>query len=193
MAVVVLVIGATQVPKWLKTRAAENPVPAADAVQQQPPAALPEQPPVREPAPEAPAAAKRIDTPRTARPGPPVTSQPVQLAPPARQQSVVPSQPASAPAEAVQADAAALKEIRKAWPMLASRAGAASSSLQNLQQQQQRSGLGLRGDITASWKRMEHYMDQVEAALVAKDVEAAKENMENAEREVAVLEKFLGR
>jgi len=193
LAVVVLAIGATQVPKWLKTRAAENPVPAADTGQQQPPAALPEQAPVQEPAPEAPAAAKRIDTPRTARPGQPVTSQPVQVAPPAQQQSVAPSQPAPAPAAAVQADAAALKEIRKAWPMLASRAGAASSSLQNLQQQQQRSGLGLRGDITASWKRMEHYMDQVEAALAAEDVEAAKENMENAEREVAVLEKFLGR
>ena len=77
--------------------------------------------------------------------------------------------------------------------MLASRAGAASSSLQRLQQEQQRSGFGLRGDITASWKRMEHYMDQVEAALAAKDPDAVKEHMENAEREIATLEKFLGR
>jgi eukaryotic-like serine/threonine-protein kinase len=205
LVVVVLAIGAMQVPKWLKTRAAEDAAPAADTVQQQPPAALPEQPSVQEPAMPAasapvepvrvaPAAAKRIDTPQTARPAQPVTSQPVRVAPPAQQQVAAPSQPPpSAPAAAAQADAAALKEIRKAWPMLASRAGAVSSSLQNLQQQQQRSGLGLRGDITASWKRMEHYMDQMEAALAAKDVEAAKENMENAEREVAVLEKFLGR
>jgi hypothetical protein len=40
---------------------------------------------------------------------------------------------------------------------------------------------------------MEHYMDQVDAALAAKDPDAARENMENAEREVTALEKFLGR
>lgn len=77
--------------------------------------------------------------------------------------------------------------------MLASRAGVASSSLKRLQQEQQSSGFGLRGDIAASWKRMEHYMDEVEAALSAKDLDAAKESMENAEREIATLEKFLGR
>ena len=77
--------------------------------------------------------------------------------------------------------------------MLASRAGAVSSSLQNLQREQQRQGFGLRGDIAASWKRMEHYMDQFDAAIAAKDPDAAKEHMESAEREIATLEKFLGR
>ena len=77
--------------------------------------------------------------------------------------------------------------------MLASRAGAVSGSLQSLQEEQKRAGFGLRGDIAASWKRMEHYMDQVEAALSAKDPEAAKENMESADREITALEKFLGR
>ena len=77
--------------------------------------------------------------------------------------------------------------------MLASRAGAISTSLQNLQQAQQRSGLGLRGDISSSWKRMEYYMDQAEAAISAKDPALAKENMESAEREIQTLEKFLGR
>ncbi|RPI19800.1 MAG: serine/threonine protein kinase [Acidobacteriales bacterium] len=204
LTVAVLAIGAMQLPKWLKTRAAENPAPAEETVQQQPPAALAEQPSAQEqtmpvenapvtPSEKTPAAPRRTGTPQTARPAQPVASQPVQGAPPAQQQAVAPSQPAQAPAAAVQADAAALKEIRKNWPMLASRAGAVSSSLQNLQQQQQRSGLGLRGDISASWKRMEHYMDQVDAALTARDAEAAKENLENAEREVALLEKFLGR
>ena len=87
----------------------------------------------------------------------------------------------------------ALREIQKNWPMLASRAGAVSTSLQSLQQQQQRSGYNLRGDISSSWKRMEHYVDQVDAALAAKDPDAARENMESAERELATLEKFLGR
>jgi hypothetical protein len=86
-----------------------------------------------------------------------------------------------------------LKEIQRGWPQLASRAGAVSSSLKSLQQQQQRSGFGLRGDMASSWKRMEYYMDQAEAAVSAKDADAAKENVENAEREIAILEKFLGR
>jgi hypothetical protein len=91
------------------------------------------------------------------------------------------------------AKATALRETQKAWPMLASRAGAISSTLQNLQNEQKRSGLGLRGDISASWKRMEHYMDQADAAISAKDPDLAKENMESADREISTLEKFLGR
>jgi septation ring formation regulator EzrA len=110
------------------------------------------------------------------------------------------AQPAAAPPAAESAKpaadaarASALRELQKSWPMLASRAGAVSSSLQTLQQQQQRSGFGLRGDIASSWKRMEHYMDQFDAAMAAKDPEAAREHMENAEREIGALEKFLGR
>ena len=114
-------------------------------------------------------------------------------------QPQVPAQQPAAAQPAAQAPAAdlakapALRETQKAWPMLASRAGAISSSLQNLQQAQQRSGLGLRGDISASWKRMEYYMDQAEAAISAKDPALAKENMENADREIQTLENFLGR
>jgi hypothetical protein len=71
--------------------------------------------------------------------------------------------------------------------------GVSAGSLQNLQAEQRRSGFALRGDIASSWKRMEHYMDQAEAALSAKNTDEAKENMENAEREISTLEKFLGR
>ena len=77
--------------------------------------------------------------------------------------------------------------------MVASRAAAVRTSLENLQNQQQRSGLSLRGDISASWKRMEHYMDETEAAFSAKDADAVKENMDSVERELGTLEKFLGR
>jgi serine/threonine-protein kinase len=108
----------------------------------------------------------------------------------ARQQAA--SQAAQAGA-AEAAKTAALREVQKSWPGISSRAGAVSSTLQNLQREQQRSGFGLRGDISASWKRMEHYMDQVDAAIAARDPDAAKENMEDAERELQTLEKFLGR
>jgi hypothetical protein len=110
--------------------------------------------------------------------------------PPVQQRA--PASAASAPA-VDQAKVAALKELQKNWPMLDSRAAAVDGSLQNLQQQQARSGLGLRGDISASWRRMQTYMRLTEAALESKDPDAAKENMDNVERELAVLEKFLGR
>jgi uncharacterized protein YicC (UPF0701 family) len=128
-------------------------------------------------------------------PSRPPAQQPQYAQPQTRQQPEpqAPAQPAAQAPAADLAKAAALRETQKAWPMLASRAGAVSTSLQNLQQAQQRSGLGLRGDISSSWKRMEHYMDQAEAAIAAKDPDLAKEHMESAEREIQTLEKFLGR
>ncbi len=197
LAIGVLVLGAMQLPRWLKTRAGENPAVVQEAVPQQ--ATPSEQPPVSQPASTEPAVeshpagsppAAAVERPR------PVSPAARDAAPPQPavvQQGATPSQPAQAAPAADAARAAALKGLQKDWPMLASRAGAVASSLQNLQQQQQRSGFGLRGDIAASWKRMEHYMDQVEAAISAKDPDAAKENMENADREITTLEKFLGR
>jgi len=207
LAVAVLVVGATQLPKWLKTRAGETATPVQQEVQATPA----EQPPTAQPASdvpvpvvEPPARASQAASVEAPRPARPAARGSAQSSPAASSSSLTPSSspapysapaPSSAPAppQADQAKTAALKELQKSWPMLASRAGAASTSLQNLQQEQKRSGYGMRGDITASWKRMEHYMDQVEAALSAKDPDAARENMENAEREVTALEKFLGR
>jgi eukaryotic-like serine/threonine-protein kinase len=209
LAVAALVVGATQLPKWLKTRAGENSAPAQQ--EQAVPAAQPpaeQTPPTAQPAAAAPTAEPPSAAPARAVQAPSmppgrVTQPPVRSGPPpsstaaqtpvAASTSAASPEPAKAAPAADVAKAAALKELQRGWPMLASRAGAVSSSLQGLQQQQQRSGFGLRGDIAASWKRMEHYMDQVEASLAAKDPEAAKENMENAEREVTALEKFLGR
>ena len=213
LAIAVLILGATQLPKWLKTRAGENPAAVQEA--NPPQATPPEQPPVSQPvstepaaeaqpAPSRPAAATMTGS-RPSSPSIPPASQTRQVqagapepgAPsqpqPAPQQRAAPSQPPQAAPAADAAKLAALKEVQKSWPMLASRAGAVSGSLQNLQQEQKRSGFGLRGDIAASWKRMEFYMDQLEAAISAKDPEAAKEHMDDADREITALEKFLGR
>ncbi|MFB3776372.1 MAG: serine/threonine-protein kinase [Bryobacteraceae bacterium] len=198
-AVAVLAVGALQLPKWLKTRAGEGSAPVEEVGQQQ--TTPPEPPPVLEPPAREPEAASQ---PVASPPAAPVAGQPRRALPAVRetapaqpavtQQGSAPAPPAqTAPPAADAARAAALKAIQKEWPMLASRAGAVAGSLQNLQQEQRRSGFGLRGDITASWKRMEHYMDQVEAAISAKDPDAARENMESAEREIANLERFLGR
>jgi serine/threonine-protein kinase len=236
LGIAVLILGATQLPKWLKTRAGETPA----AVQEtSPPEATPPEPPPApaeaaaeaQPAQSGPAASATAPSqpapsgsgapaPPSSQPGASSAAKsaapssrsrgagasqaqpsqagaaepetPAQPQPP-RQQRAAPGQSAQDAAAADAAKTAALREIQKNWRMLASRAGAVSGSLQNLQQQQQRSGMGLRGDIAASWKRMEYDMDQLEAAISAKDPEAAKEHMENAEREITNLEKFLGR
>lgn len=219
--VLVVVAGAIGIPKLMRTRAGDSPVsaqqdalPSTSAEQQQP---APSQPAMTEPAPvqestpvaSQPAAAKTgvglaqppsrpqaqqtYAQPQT-RQQPQSQGQPYaqpQTQPPAQQPAA--AQPAAQAPAADLAKVTALRETQKAWPMLASRAGAISSSLQNLQNEQKRSGLGLRGDISASWKRMEYYMDQAEAAISAKDPALAKENMESAEREIQTLEKFLGR
>ena len=200
LAVAALVVGALTIPKWLRTRAGESPAPAQQTA---PPVTTPQQPALQEPPPAAPVAqeqtapAKQGATAETPRRAQPAAREPVSVvATPARQPAAANQpvmQPAAQPPAVDQAKATALKEIQKNWPMLASRAGAVSSSLQNLQREQQRQGFGLRGDIAASWKRMEFYMDQLEASISAKDPEAAKEHMDSAEREIATLEKFLGR
>jgi serine/threonine protein kinase len=194
LALAVLVIGAMNIPKWLKTRAGEGPA----TVQQDVPATPSEQPaPVQQPSPaplpseQPPAVSKQAAGTGPSRQTQPAAREPALSSAPPPQQAGS-SQPVQvSPADL--AKAAALKELQKDWPMLASRAGAVTASLQDLQQEQRRSGYGLRGDIAASWKRLEHYMDQAEEALSAKDPDAAKTNMENAERELGTLEKFLGR
>jgi serine/threonine-protein kinase len=200
--IAVIVLGATLIPKWLGTRAGSSQLPAEQQAVPATPTEQPvvqppiEQPPAEQPPPPQPQAQTVVpqQRPATARPATggnaPQTAQPLgqQRAP-----SQTPPNQAS-PAPAVdQAKAAALKELQKNWPMLDSRAAAVDGSLQNLQQQQARSGLGLRGDISASWRRMQTYMRQTEDALASKDPDAAKENMDNVERELGLLEKFLGR
>jgi len=75
---------------------------------------------------------------------------------------------------------------------LGGRANAAKASVENLRQQQQRQGLGLRSDMAAALGSMEQFMDMADAALAKGDAAAAKRNMDMAERQLEKLEKFLG-
>jgi uncharacterized protein YicC (UPF0701 family) len=77
--------------------------------------------------------------------------------------------------------------------MLSARANAVRGTLQRLEEQQRKEGYGLRGDISASWKRMEHLLDQAEKAIQGQDLGAARRNLNLAEHEADKLEKFLGR
>jgi ribosomal protein S20 len=76
---------------------------------------------------------------------------------------------------------------------LSGRAAAVSSSLENLQRQQNAQGLSLRGDMAAAQQRMQTYMTKAQSALQAQDVQNARKYLALADAEVERLEKFLGR
>ncbi len=103
----------------------------------------------------------------------------------AAQNQVVQSAQANAGAE--------LEELQDRWTKLDARASTAQESIDRLRQQQEASGLGLRGDIAGSLKRMQTYMNQAQNALSASDAAKAKRNLDLAEPEVDKLEAFLGR
>lgn len=211
LTILVLILAATQIPKYRKT-SADTPAPAAEAA---PPIAaeMPAQPapvaPVEQPAPpppSEPAPAPEPAKPREAafavkpvapkvvvreEPRPETPPAPVQ---PAAQPSAAPA-PAPAPPQAAaeSKNAALLEETREQFVLLATRANATRGSIENLRRQQAAMGVGLRADVASGLQRMEFYLDECEAALKKGDAAAAKKNLDSAERETSKLETFLGR
>lgn len=103
---------------------------------------------------------------------------------------------AGQPAQGAAEDASSAKELEELedrMTPLESRAGAVKDSVDHLRQQQEKAGYSLRQDISASESSMEQYMSKAEAALNAKNPQAAKKYMDLAEREVEKLEQFFGR
>ncbi len=92
----------------------------------------------------------------------------------------------------VNADAAVLNEVREQLPQVGIRAGAARTSLNNLEKAQSKQGLGLRSDIVATAQRMDYQLTMAEDALKRGDAAAAKKSLDAAERAVSKLESFLG-
>jgi hypothetical protein len=86
-----------------------------------------------------------------------------------------------------------LRELRERTMLIGVRVGAAKQSLDTLRREQSRQGLNLRSDITASEHRANYFLDEAEAAVKSGEVEAAKKALDSAERQVQILEKFLGR
>ena len=207
--VAVLVVIATQIPAFRRVAAQAVPqAPAAvpAAVSQQPTANPPAQPVVGEtPAVSAPAPAtapsvaapppRRVNPPSSSQPAGRPASQSPASAEPASQSTEPPPVPPLAPmagaAEAAKPDAQ-IKEVRHEYALLGVRARTVQTGLDNLRRQQARSGLGLRADMAAAEQRMEHYLDEADAAVKGGDTQAAKENLEAAEREISKLETFLG-
>jgi serine/threonine-protein kinase len=89
-----------------------------------------------------------------------------------------------------------LQEIREAHDRLMNldaRVQSAEAGVQQIRGQQQAQGLEMRGDILAAMNRMHNDMNQANSALARNDLESASDYMERANREIATLEKFLGR
>ena len=77
--------------------------------------------------------------------------------------------------------------------LLAARAGAVRSSLENMERDQNRRGLGMRRDIATASQSMQFLMGDANEALSTGDTDRAKRDLDLAERSLETVEKFLGR
>lgn len=103
------------------------------------------------------------------------------------------SNPAAVPpANDAAHSAAAWDEVQDQVDHLSSRASAVDASLDRLQQQQNASGYGLRGDIVAKRASMKANLSKAETAVQQKDLEKAKKYLGLAQSDVEALERFLG-
>ena len=130
------------------------------------------------------------DTPALSHPSSAV-QQPVPESPkpePAQALQPLPSTPAEDPKTTEQ-----LKELGGQLDLLSIRADAVKDSLEKLRRQQANAGMGLRADMANAAQRMELYLSQTETALKRRNADAAKKNLDLAEREVSKLEDFLHR
>jgi eukaryotic-like serine/threonine-protein kinase len=105
------------------------------------------------------------------------------------QDSSASSVPATAPGPSEQE----IRAARDRYSNLEARSDSASASIQQLRAQQQAQGLGLRGDIVASMSRMQNDLREAQQALNRSDLAAAGEYMDRGDKEVSILEKFLGK
>ena len=77
--------------------------------------------------------------------------------------------------------------------LLGGRAAAVRGSVDNLQRQQSRSGLGLRPDMAAARESMDYLLGEANTSLASGDPAGSKRSLDMAEQQVEKLEKFLGR
>ena len=213
---VLLVVGATQLSRWNKSGVDRGPaIPATLSPLPSSPPASPPPPTGETPAIPPPGLTPPAQTtPAAASPPPQATAAPARTqAPEIRRQpsgpaagtapqnrsEPTPAQPApsaavsAAPAAPTSADRALLQELRERMILLAARAGAVRSSVDNLERQQRQSGLSLRSDMAAAKQSVEYLMGEANASLAAGDAAAAKRNLDLAEQNVEKLERFLGR
>ena len=104
-----------------------------------------------------------------------------------------PSAPASSPPRDSQADRAALERLELEVDQLEARAAAVNGSLDRMQQEQARLGVGLRSDMAARQQAMNTNLKRAEEALAVRDPARAQRARDAAERDIEALEAFLGK
>ena len=163
---------ATPAPAQTPVNAAATPAPAAAS--QAPvrkPSVAAQQVPSRSPASAQPPAQRPVAEPAAAQQAPQPSSQ-------------TPARPAAS---------AQLNELRQEYNQVAIRVGAAKSGLRGLQQQMQRQGVDMRGDMLEAESRMDYLMQESMSSLRAGDADSARTSLQMAERSLETIEKFLGR
>jgi len=203
--VCVLAAGAVMLPHFWRSSAGSVTKSAVEQAPANPPAELPGQSPAAQPpepqnqadnganpaALQTPAAVpERPQNPRTepavrrAAAVPPVATPSTIVQEPQAQPAV---QPPPGPSD---------EEIEKASDELIKirgRADAVYSSLNRLRQQQAADGLEVRQDIAAAASRLGGYLQAADRALQSRSLDAARKNMEHADRELSTLETFFGK
>ena len=108
------------------------------------------------------------------------------------QSSQQPPQQTQPPAPA-RPTAAEMNELRQNYNQVAIRVGAAKSGLRALQQQMQRQGVDMRGDMLEAESRMDYLMKESMDSMRAGDADGSRTSLQMAERSLETIEKFLGR
>jgi serine/threonine protein kinase len=84
-------------------------------------------------------------------------------------------------------------QAREQKTALDARAGAVSSSLEGLKRQQEADGVGLRRDMAVAYARMNGFLSSANADLASGNITAARNHMDQADKEISTLESFLGK
>jgi len=209
LAAMLAIVGlAVTVPRLLKTHASEST--AIDSQSSQPAAPAPNPQAASTPAaaPESPSAIPADPAGTSAPPQPsPASTQPATatniLAGPTHQPAMPrPAYKAAAgqqPTQQAQAAApegplqAEVEQVQERIIQLGARSDAVDRTISQLRRQQEADGLGLRTDMEAADSKMRSYMQAANQDMQSSRVASASRNLDKAESEVQVLEKFLGR
>ena len=89
--------------------------------------------------------------------------------------------------------ASELDELERDVDQLTARVGSVNNSLDRLQDQQARQGLGLRGDMAGRQQSMKLNLSKAQDAVSRSDAARAKRYKEATESDLEALEKLLGR
>jgi eukaryotic-like serine/threonine-protein kinase len=103
------------------------------------------------------------------------------------------TQPEANPPQNAGPTAEEISQAREQKTALDARAGAVSASLEGLKRQQEADGVGLRRDMAVAYARMNAYLSSAGVDLQSGNITAARNHMDQADKEISTLESFLGK